>query len=325
MTATPSTSVRRVLAAAATVVLAAAVTAADTADPDLFYRGSHPLLRLADRIPPDPGPYGSVVFHHVRRWSVTTTGRPAERPDLTVAVAVDQRRWAAPDGSGRIISRHTTPDERLAAAHLSYRSSDAEFTTTTTTTTVEDLPAGALGGGCTVPWPCPGVSEPARPSLDEAYPARTVDEFTFLHLHFDLPSADRAAALRVLAATGGLTYQVGVVDRLGRPGLGVVLEVPPIRHRLILHPGSGHLLAAEQQLTGPHPHLTGVGPPAVVEYVLLVGQGRRGLVGQPDEPRPSGPGVRAICAPAPTTADTGAADLPPARPPRRASARGPGP
>ncbi|MDG4834861.1 hypothetical protein O7627_36955 [Solwaraspora sp. WMMD1047] len=271
----------RQVTAAVLVLAALTATITDSTSPSRL-PPADPLLALADRLHPvgeeaagaDEVIAGGYGVHLLRRWSVTTTGWPSTHPDQPISVAVEEQRWTAPDGSGWIMSRHNDPDPTLASARPTHRSLDAEFGRRPWT--VATFPPGALTGGCTQPWPCPGsLPEPPRPDLVSPDPAQPLNDFVFVHTRAHLGPADTAAALRILADTEGLTYQHRATDRLGRSGLGVVLDAPPIRHRLILHPDTGRLLTAEQQLTGAHPFLP-VGPPTVIEYILVVSQRHRG-------------------------------------------------
>ncbi|WP_431895997.1 hypothetical protein [Micromonospora haikouensis] len=68
----------------------------------------------------------------------------------------------------------------------------------------------------------------------------------------------RAAVLRLLAAQPGLLAQTGVTDRVGRPGMDVILPHTdrsgvPRRDILTIDATSGVLLAAHSTITGPIP------------------------------------------------------------------------
>lgn len=239
------------------------------------------LLAAADRLTATPGDHttGRYEYRHTRTWMLTTTGRPAPRPMTTIVTARDDRRWVAGDGSGTVTAIEPRPDYTLAGADPGYRSTDAEFRGETATT--RRHPAGELAGSVTAAIPT-DPAELAR-TLDALDPTRTGPEATIIDVQ-DLysaryvPQPARAAVLRMLAATPGLTFHERVTDRLGRTGFAVSLDTdtrdaPALHHRLTFDPTTGQLLAYQQDLTAPEPDLH-VPPGRVYLYHLFLEQHR---------------------------------------------------
>jgi hypothetical protein len=88
-----------------------------------------------------------------------------------------------------------------------------------------------------------------------------------------LPPRVRAAVLRYLAATPGLTVTGPVTDRRGRNGIGFSIESAysglPTRYTLIIDPRDGRLLDDEQMLTTSAGKLN-VTVPAIIGYTVLL-------------------------------------------------------
>jgi hypothetical protein len=239
------------------------------------------LLATADRLTAAPGDQtsGRYEYRHTRTWMLTTTGRPAPRPMTTIVTARDDRSWVAGDGSGTVIAVEPGPDYTLAGADPGYRSTDAEFRGQKATTTRH--PAGELAGSLTGAVPTdPTVLARVLNAID---PSRTGPEATIIDVQ-DLYSARyvplpaRAAVLRMLAATRGLTFHERVTDRLGRTGFAVSLDTgtrdaPALHHRLTFDLVTGQLLAYQQDLTAREPDLQ-VPAGRVYLYHLFVDQHR---------------------------------------------------
>ena len=101
--------------------------------------------------------------------------------------------------------------------------------------------------------------------------------------HAHTPGRDvRAAALRVLAGTDGLTYHGAVTDRAGRHGIAVAASSSDgiTRKLLIIDPRTGDLLAAERTALR-DPGALGITEPTVLTYQLFLARTRTGA---PDRP-----------------------------------------
>ena len=243
------------------------------------------LLAAADRLTAAPGDHtaGRYEYRHTRTWMLTTTGWPAPRPMTAIVTARDARSWAAADGSGTVTAVEPDPDYTLAGADPGYRSTEAEFRDQKVTTTRR--PAGELVGLLTGAIPTdPTVLARALNALD---PSRTGPEATMIDAQ-DLYSARyvplpaRAAVLRMLAATRGLTFHERITDRLGRTGFAVSLDTdtrdaPALRHRLTFDPVTGQLLAYQQDLTAREPDLK-VPAGQVYLYNLFIDQHRSNTI-----------------------------------------------
>ena len=88
-----------------------------------------------------------------------------------------------------------------------------------------------------------------------------------------LPPAVRAAVLRYLASTPGLTLTGAVTDRAGREGVAVSVESDhsglPTRYTMIFSPDDGRLLASEDTLTTTAGQLD-VPVPSVLSYSVTL-------------------------------------------------------
>ncbi len=98
-----------------------------------------------------------------------------------------------------------------------------------------------------------------------------------------LTPAQRAAALRVLADTGGVTLRGTATDRQDRPGVAVSMDGPAassaagstdgsageVRHLLVFDPDTGVLLSYEQ-VTQVGPSTSPVRAPALLSYVVYL-------------------------------------------------------
>jgi hypothetical protein len=226
---------------------------------------------VAVRSDAQSGPY---TYHHYRRWILSSTGFPAPRPDTTVVVAIDVHRWDAGDHSAIQRMVQLPPNYTLTAANPDYRSTDAEFAHTTPA--LQRYRPQETGS----PIIAPLARDPAALARQLAYdprpqgPQATLFAVEELYRAFEVPRAVRAAVLRVLAATHGLTYTRQATDRLGRRGIAVSHTAGNTRYTLIFDPAGAELLAAEQRLTGPDTHLD-VPPGMVTYYTLLLEHGRR--------------------------------------------------
>ena len=167
--------------------------------------------------------------------------------------------WAAPDGSGRVVTRRDGPG-------------------TVTSTTDQALAPGDR----TLMWP-PGSlssddSELAR-QLEQNHPvgngpAERLVPVVDLAAEQPLAPAVRAAVLRYLARTPGLAVDGIVADRAGRRGVAVHVDTTmsglPERRTLIVDPDNGRILGAETLLTKDAGKLN-VPVPSVISYTTFRG------------------------------------------------------
>jgi len=165
--------------------------------------------------------------------------------------------WAAADGSGRSVSTRSGPgddsetvDERLSAGEHSFM-----------------WPLGSLSADDT---------ELAR-QLEQSHPvvngaAERLVAVTDLVAEQPLPPTVRAAVLRYLARTPGLTVDGIVSDRAGRRGVAMHLDTDmsglPERRSLIVDSQDGRVLGSETTLTQDAGKLN-VPIPSVISYTTF--------------------------------------------------------
>lgn len=238
------------------------------------------LRRLAGTITAAPrdSAEGTYSFHHLRRWILTTTGRPVPpgvRPDTPAVMAVDIRRWQAADGSGRSVQVDVGPDYTLAGAEPYHPSTDREFADGTPSS--RDYPPGSRRSPLTGPPATDPAALARQLAMVDPIPdgpqatLRAVDElYTSFYVHLPV----RRAVLRILADIGGLALRDAVADRLGRTGIAVSVTDDGTQYTLILDATTGQLLASEQRSLGAHDYLH-VPAGLVTYYTLIVDQSRR--------------------------------------------------
>ena len=176
--------------------------------------------------------------------------------DQVTSEVVPQRTtvWAAGDGSGRLVSRRDGPGDDTAT---------------------EDQALGP--GGRSFMWPLGSLSADdallAR-QLEQGHPvengpAERLVAVADLVAEQPLSPAVRAAVLRYLARTPGLSVDGIVADRSGRRGVAVHLDTTmsglPERRTLIVDPDDGRVLGAETMLTEDAGRLN-VAVPSVIDY-----------------------------------------------------------
>lgn len=234
------------------------------------------LRQLADRLTDSAADRqnGSFRYLHLRRWILDTTGFPAPRPNTAAVIALDLHRWIAVNGTAVEVATEVGPDYQLTGADPNHRSTNAEFAGHRPKRVVYS-PDQTIG-----PLRTPLATDPAHLArqLDvdmmPDHPTDTLNAVETLLYPTEPNRTLRAAALRMLADLPGLTYHPTAVDRAGRTGIATCLHHHNIRHCLTLAPTTGDLLAAEQQLTGPHDYLP-IPAGRTVYYTLYLDHGRR--------------------------------------------------
>lgn len=205
---------------------------------------------------PDDTGTGRYSRIDTRAWSLSTR---IDGQQVTSTVVPEQTtRWVAADGSGRVITTATLP----GGQHVHH-----------------DQMLGA--GGSALMWPLRSLSPDdatlAR-QLADGHPAANGPAERFIAvqdaaLQMPMRPAVRAALLRYLAATPGITNSGTTVDRDGRAGLAVSVDSAysglPTRYTLVIDPATGRLLDAEQTLTTTSGRLN-VPVPSVIGYTLLL-------------------------------------------------------
>ncbi len=165
--------------------------------------------------------------------------------------------WTAADGSGRLVSRRDGPGR------------DTDSTDET-----------SAAGDRSLMWPLGSLStddaELAR-QLEQSHPvdngpAERLVAVTDLASEQPLAPQVRAAVLRYLARTPGLTVDGIVTDRAGRRGVAVHVDTTmsglPERRALIIDPDDGRVLGAETLLTETAGALN-VPVPSVIGYTTF--------------------------------------------------------
>ncbi|MEU8408008.1 hypothetical protein AB0C19_17620 [Micromonospora sp. NPDC048842] len=203
------------------------------------------LRLLADTITAAPAdqtvglPY---TYLHTQSWTRATN----------VITRSDLQRWRRDtDDSGREVTRRLpdvrglahrpTSDERrqFAAAGTKstrYVSGDLEpYLPEPLTTDIAEL-AGALA--------------PRELAGEPAYPRMLVHGVIGVATSQYLNRAQRAATLRVLADVPTIAYQGERTDLTGRTGLGFTVTADNSQTQLIVHPRTGEILSAHEQVHG---------------------------------------------------------------------------
>lgn len=172
----------------------------------------------------------------------------------SVVVPQDMTTWKAEDGSGRVVTEYTLPDE------------DKD---------VEEQYAEP--GELAIMWPPRSLSVDDATLTEQLEGAHPVENGSYERLiaisdaYRDMPIEPqvRAAMLRYLSATPGLQLDGLVKDRLGRLGIAVSVVGSgtglPTRYTLIIDSETGRLLGQEQTLTTDAGKLN-VPTPSVISY-----------------------------------------------------------
>ncbi|GIM94394.1 hypothetical protein [Paractinoplanes toevensis] len=205
---------------------------------------------------------GRYAYVQLRQWALDSHASGG-RTELTPAVT-QYEHWLADNGSGRSIA------------------------VTTRTPATDNPPSDdSFPPGTSPATPDPAATDPTQATTCLARntaaggPRAALTALADLNQWQTPTPPSRAALLRALADTNGLTYQGTVVDRAGRTGVAVsaTSDNSVERELLIIDPASGHLLAHEQAALR-DPGALGISKPAVVSYTLFVARGHTDTVQQ---------------------------------------------
>jgi hypothetical protein len=217
------------------------------------------LRRIAARTAslPDTTGDGRYALVETRSWDLFTLVDGDER--VTSAVVESRAStWTADDGSGRTARMYQVPGDR---PHVDDRTMSA--------------------GELSLMWPLrslPADDAALARELERGHPvengpAERLVAIADAYRQMPLPPDVRAAVLRYLATTPGLTLTGRVVDRAGRDGLAVSVDSDysglPTRYTLIFDPDDGRLLGSEDMLTTTAGKL-GVPVPSVIAYTVFL-------------------------------------------------------
>jgi hypothetical protein len=216
------------------------------------------LTGIADRVSTLPDDSGSGTVAHLRLadWSLWTTV-DGERVTSEV-VPQETEFWIAADGSGRERRSYQRPGDDEVVSEESYGP-----------------------GGRSTMWPLGSLSSDPK-ALEQQLtqfhpvskgPAERLVAVTDASRSMPLPPPVRAAMLRYLAGTPGLTIAGYVTDRAGRPGIGFHLDSAysglPTRYTVIIDEATGRVLANEDMLTTTAGMLN-VPVPSVISYTVYL-------------------------------------------------------
>ncbi|GAA2527850.1 CU044_5270 family protein [Pilimelia columellifera] len=214
------------------------------------------------------GPRAGATEHLKRsEWSLFTSVDD-ETNSAVVPTLVES--WRAPDGSGRVVQGVGEPI--VDSASLRDR-----ITIWWEINTEEPRAASYQAGQYPAVWRAdrPPVETAAlrswllRNRPEGGGPSDVITAVRDLVRERALNAAERAALLRVLAATPGLEHTGMVVERAGRRGDGFRLlsddSASTAAYLLVIDPGDGRILAAEETLLSGADGLN-IRTPAVISY-----------------------------------------------------------
>jgi hypothetical protein len=217
------------------------------------------LRRIADRTAtlPDTTGDGRYALVETRSWNLFTRVEGGER--VTSAVVESRTStWTADDGSGRVMDVYRVPGKGPHVEDDTRRAGELALMWP-----LRSLPAddAAL------------ARELERNHPVENGPAERLVAVADAYRQMPLAPDVRAAVLRYLATTPGLTLTGRVTDRAGREGIAVSVESDysglPTRYTLIFDPDDGRLLGTEDMLTTTAGKL-GVRVPSVISYTVFL-------------------------------------------------------
>ncbi|GAB2956217.1 hypothetical protein GCM10023080_014230 [Streptomyces pseudoechinosporeus] len=229
------------------------------------------LEEIARRIEglPDDRPVSWSAEHFVSEgWWLSTR---VDGVQVTSAVIPEYREtWEKPDGSRRWTARTLPPQFQNDEQRRVWEA------------------AGAVGDGSEK---YSGTSEPPREASEEPLstpagmkawlatgqtslsPGLTFEVVPERFMDHVFSPAQRAALLRVLKNTRGISYEGEVKDRAGRAGQAFSLVSGfgglPNKRTLVFDPSTGSLLSYEEELTG-DPGALNVRTPAVIGYMTFL-------------------------------------------------------
>lgn len=232
-----------------------------------------PLRALATSIVSDgcDARTGTYAHIHLRQWTAdTSTGRSHAEIN---AILVEEQRWRADDGSGRVINT---------------RYPAAGNPTSNQTHPPGGLPAAVAG---------PLAADPGlfASQLNDIHPSAIIGPQAGLRAIVDINGwhtpdrAVRAAALAVLSETDGVEYHGPVTDRAGRAGVAVSVTSTDTATRdlLILDAHTGRTLAYELTMLR-DPGQLGITAPTIADYVLYIAHTRTSQPGDRRAPVTTG-------------------------------------
>jgi hypothetical protein len=217
------------------------------------------LESLADRVqalPDMPNGHGDVAEVHTKQWALYS--RIGDKQVTSDVVVENRTTWRRPDGSGLVRSSYTA-----ASVGVPPPTSD----------TLEPAPAAVRSRELSSD-PVVLATQLAKGHPASNGPAERIVAIRDAVLDAPLGPTVRAALLRYLAATPGLTFDGSVVDRAGRHGLAFSVESDysglPTRYTVIVDPHTGALLGEEEELTSRAGKLN-VKVPCVIAYTTFLG------------------------------------------------------
>lgn len=218
------------------------------------------LELLADRVqalPNTPPGTGDVAEVHTKQWALDS--RIDGKTVTSAVVVADRTTWLRSDGSGRLHTSYT------AAADIDV----PPATTDNLEPTSDAVQSRDLSSD-----PAVLATQLAKGHPASNGPAERIVALKDAALDAPLGSAVRAAMLRYLASTPGLSLDGSVVDRAGRQGLAFSVESDysglPTRYTAIIDPDTGTLFGEEEELTSRAGKLN-VTVPCVIAYTTFLG------------------------------------------------------
>lgn len=215
------------------------------------------LHRIADRTEQrhDSVGQGSYTMVEMQSWDLWT--RVDGQQTSSTVIPQVARTWRAVDGSGRVETIALTPEGRHR--------------------TVQTYQPGQLA----TMW-APGSLSDNPPvltkQLTQGHPTQNGPAERFVavadaYRAMPLTSPVRAAMLRYLAATPGITLTGRTTDRAGRTGIAFSVQSDlsglPTRYTMVIDATTGRLLDSEQTLTTTAGKLN-VAVPSVISYTLYL-------------------------------------------------------
>jgi hypothetical protein len=246
--------------------------------PLAYQQAAHPaepaatmLNRIAAQAAQLPAPAPAGRYQHLTATSWNLTTRIYKNRPVQSAVVPEQREtWRGPDRSGTVTVSFKAPVFQSQAQRRQWQDEGSPGADIGPRTDVYG--PGKLG----VMWTGAAPDDPAMlaPWLQKGHPsangpAETLVAVSDLTAEQVLSPAQRAAVLRVLATTPGLSYTGQTTDRAGRAGEAFSVESGysglPTRYTVIIDPTNGALLDYEETLTTTAGALN-VKVPAVISY-----------------------------------------------------------
>jgi hypothetical protein len=202
------------------------------------------LRELADRLTDAAYEHqtGRYAYHDVRIWGDPVLTAPDGRHHVAYAERV--RSWETTDGSGRQITSDIVAEYPDAAsrAYWAHRLPAPPFRE-------DDFPLPSTGQ---VPLPSRRSDLTAFLAVDQG-PGAIVKQLSVIYGRYAVPKTIRAEILRIIADAGGFAWRGTVTDRGGRTGVAITADdrVHDQQHLVVLHPGTGQVLALEMNTAFP--------------------------------------------------------------------------